>query len=177
MPHPLRAKAGSRSVYSVPIIIFIDDVSGNKSKQWNKHYACYMSNGSLPREKLSEEFHVRFVAASPNATPLEIMQGVRTLTEFVSGFSLCFVIDTDTISGSRSNSDAHIPNPSSPGIAKRRKKFYYKSTPSSLQATIRCKPNCAAAQDLPQITSVERAVSAAPRSTNDRKRDFQNYSR
>jgi hypothetical protein len=85
MPHPLRAKAGSRPVYSVPIITFIDDVSGNKSKQWNKHYACYMSNGSLPREKLSEEFHVRFVATSPNATPLEIMQGVRASSEFVFG--------------------------------------------------------------------------------------------
>lgn len=82
MPNPLREIAGDRLVYSVPIIVFIDDVSGNKSKQWNKHFSCYMSNGALPREKLDQEFHVRFVATSPNASPLEIMQGVRKAIEY-----------------------------------------------------------------------------------------------
>ncbi|KAJ6501774.1 hypothetical protein DFH09DRAFT_1051553 [Mycena vulgaris] len=87
MPHPLRAVAGSRLVYSVPLVIFIDDVSGNKSKQWNKHFSCYMSNGALPRTKLENEFHVRFVATSPFATPLEIMQGVRRSIECVYVFT------------------------------------------------------------------------------------------
>ncbi|KAJ7798132.1 hypothetical protein B0H14DRAFT_3546008 [Mycena olivaceomarginata] len=81
MPHPLREKAGSRMVYSIPLAIFIDDVSGNKSKQWNKHFSCYMSNGAVPRTKLENEFHVRFVATSPFASPLEIMQGVRASIE------------------------------------------------------------------------------------------------
>lgn len=89
MPHPLRGKAGTCPVYSIPIIIFIDDVSGNISKQWNKHWACYLSNGSLPREKLMQEFHVRFVATSPHASPLEIMHGVRESIEFVC-FTLVF---------------------------------------------------------------------------------------
>jgi hypothetical protein len=83
MPHPLREKAGSRMVYSIPLAIFIDDVSGNKSKQWNKHFSCYMSNGAVPRTKLENEFHVRFVATSPFASPLEIMQGVRASIEYV----------------------------------------------------------------------------------------------
>ena len=83
MPNPLRETAGDRLVYSVPIIVFIDDVSGNKSKQWNKHFSCYMSNGALPREKLDQEFHVRFVATSPNVSPLEIMQGVRKAIEYI----------------------------------------------------------------------------------------------
>ncbi|EIW74429.1 hypothetical protein CONPUDRAFT_160132 [Coniophora puteana RWD-64-598 SS2] len=78
MPHPLREKAVNRPVYSIPVIVFLDDVSGNQSKQWNKHFSCYLSNGALPREKLSEEFHVRFVATSPHAAPLEIMEGVRS---------------------------------------------------------------------------------------------------
>ncbi|KAF7974716.1 hypothetical protein HWV62_11375 [Athelia sp. TMB] len=79
--HPLRTTASGRMVYSVPLVVFIDDVSGNQSKQWNKHFSCYMSNGALPRTKLESEFHVRFVATSPNATPLEIMQGVRASIE------------------------------------------------------------------------------------------------
>ncbi|KAJ7243676.1 hypothetical protein C8J57DRAFT_1438521 [Mycena rebaudengoi] len=68
-------------VYSIPLAIFIDDVSGNKSKQWNKHFSCYMSNGALLRSKLENEFQVCFVATSPFATPLEIMQGVRASIE------------------------------------------------------------------------------------------------
>lgn len=83
MPHPMRAVAGHRQVYSIPLAIFIDDVSGNQSKQWNKHFSCYMSNATLPRNKLDSEFHVRFVATSPHATPLEIMQGVRASIELV----------------------------------------------------------------------------------------------
>ncbi|KAJ6624579.1 hypothetical protein B0H10DRAFT_2162183 [Mycena sp. CBHHK59/15] len=81
MLHPLRSKAKSRMVYSIPLAVFIDDVSGNKSKQWNKHFSCYMSNGALPRTKLENEFHVRFVGTSPFASPLEIMQGVRSSIE------------------------------------------------------------------------------------------------
>lgn len=92
MPHPLRAQAGGRMVYSVPLIIFIDDVSGNQSKQWNKHFSCYMSNGALPRNKLENEFHVRFVATSPNATPLEMMQGVRASIEYVFIHILCIAL-------------------------------------------------------------------------------------
>ncbi|KAJ7069017.1 hypothetical protein B0H15DRAFT_807270 [Mycena belliarum] len=81
MPHPLREKAGERMVYSIPLAVFIDDVSGNQSKQWNKHFSCYMSNGALPRTKLENEFHVRFVATSTFVSPLEIMQGVRASIE------------------------------------------------------------------------------------------------
>ncbi|KAJ7810590.1 hypothetical protein B0H14DRAFT_2378966 [Mycena olivaceomarginata] len=40
-----------------------------------------MSNGAVPRTKLENEFHVRFVATSPFASPLEIMQGVRASIE------------------------------------------------------------------------------------------------
>ena len=77
MPHPLRAKAGNRMVYSVPLIIFMDDVSGNISKQWNKHHVVYMSNANLPRETLEKEFCIRFVTSSPHASPLELMQAVK----------------------------------------------------------------------------------------------------
>ncbi|KAG2129942.1 hypothetical protein DEU56DRAFT_872405 [Suillus clintonianus] len=64
-------------VYSVPLIIFMDDVSGNVSKQWNKHHAIYMSNANLPREMLEKEFCVRFVTSSPHAAPMELMHAMR----------------------------------------------------------------------------------------------------
>ncbi|KAF8546126.1 hypothetical protein OG21DRAFT_1479713 [Imleria badia] len=49
-------------VYHVPLIIFVDNVSGNISKQWNKHY---------------QEFHVRFVTLSPHASPMELMHAMK----------------------------------------------------------------------------------------------------
>ncbi|KAL6300161.1 hypothetical protein BKA93DRAFT_819596 [Sparassis latifolia] len=59
MPHPFHAKSEGRMVYSVPLIIFIDDVSGNISKQWNKHHVIYMSNANMPREMIEKEFSMR----------------------------------------------------------------------------------------------------------------------
>jgi hypothetical protein len=73
MPNPLREKSGGRMVLSVPLIVFMDDVSGNISKQWNKHHVVYMSNAAMPREMLEKEFCVRFVSSSPHAAPLELM--------------------------------------------------------------------------------------------------------
>ncbi|KAG1753908.1 uncharacterized protein EDB91DRAFT_1043935, partial [Suillus paluster] len=72
-PNALREKAQGRMVYTVPLIIFMDDVSGNISKQWNKHHAVYMSNANLPREMLEKEFFVRFVTSSPHAAPMELI--------------------------------------------------------------------------------------------------------
>ncbi|KAI6001467.1 hypothetical protein EDD15DRAFT_2385926 [Pisolithus albus] len=64
-------------VYNVPLIIFMDDVSGNISKQWNKHHVIYMSNANLPREMLEQEFYVRFVTSSPHASPMELMHAMK----------------------------------------------------------------------------------------------------
>ncbi|KAF8602668.1 hypothetical protein BDV93DRAFT_581297 [Ceratobasidium sp. AG-I] len=76
MPHPLRIVAGERDVYSVPLILFLDDVSGGVSKQWNKNIACYMSNATLPREQLQKEVNVCFVGSSKEATASELLLGI-----------------------------------------------------------------------------------------------------
>jgi hypothetical protein len=76
MPHPLRKMANGRPVYLVPLIIFEDDMSGNQSKQWNKHYSAYFSNASLPRHLIEQEFYTRFICTSNTAEPLEMMSGV-----------------------------------------------------------------------------------------------------
>ncbi|KAI6006654.1 hypothetical protein F5J12DRAFT_939383 [Pisolithus orientalis] len=64
-------------VYAIPLIIFMDDVSGNISKQWNTHYVIYMSNANLPCEILDQEFCVWFVTSSPHASPMELMHGMK----------------------------------------------------------------------------------------------------
>lgn len=77
MPNPLRAIAKGKPVYTLSSMVFIDDVSGNDSKQWNEHIVCYTSNTSLPREELDKQSNVRFFAASPHAKPLEIAEGLK----------------------------------------------------------------------------------------------------
>ncbi|KAG1851927.1 hypothetical protein F4604DRAFT_1883535 [Suillus subluteus] len=77
VPNPLCAKSQGCMVYSVPLIIFMDDISGNISKQWNKHHAIYMSNANLPRKMLEKEFCIRFVTSSPHAAPMEMISAMQ----------------------------------------------------------------------------------------------------
>ncbi|KIJ15049.1 hypothetical protein PAXINDRAFT_163214 [Paxillus involutus ATCC 200175] len=81
MPNPLREKSGGCMVLTVPLIIFMDDVSGNISKQWNKHHVVYMLNASMPCEMLEKEFCVQFVSSSLHAPPLELIGGVKKSIE------------------------------------------------------------------------------------------------
>ncbi|TFK51166.1 hypothetical protein OE88DRAFT_1735116 [Heliocybe sulcata] len=76
MPNPDRATANGLEWECPPIVVFIDDVSGNSTKQWNVHYSCYMSNGGLPRSAVEKEINTKFVATSPYASPMEIIQAV-----------------------------------------------------------------------------------------------------
>ncbi|KAG1786006.1 uncharacterized protein HD556DRAFT_1207162, partial [Suillus plorans] len=77
VPNPLCVKSQGRMVYLVPLIIFMDDISSNISKQWNKHHAVYMSNANLPCEMLEKEFCIRFVTSSPHAAPMEMMSAMQ----------------------------------------------------------------------------------------------------
>ncbi|KAG1733336.1 uncharacterized protein EDB91DRAFT_1057515 [Suillus paluster] len=79
-------------VYTVPLIIFMDNVSGNISKQWNKHHAIYMSNANLPREMLEKEFFVCFVTSLPHAAPMELM---RAMKQSISDAAMSGVVTRD----------------------------------------------------------------------------------
>ncbi|KAJ6552710.1 hypothetical protein B0H10DRAFT_1659115, partial [Mycena sp. CBHHK59/15] len=68
MPNPVRKIAQGRPVFSVRIIPWSDDVSGNVSKQYNPHVNIYMANANLPHRKVSQEYFVRFCSTSPHAS-------------------------------------------------------------------------------------------------------------
>jgi hypothetical protein len=76
MPHPIRALARGRPFYRVWIKLWGDDVSGNRSKQWNKHWNWYLAHAGLPKNLLHQEYFVRFVSTSPNASILEQASGI-----------------------------------------------------------------------------------------------------
>lgn len=78
MPNPLRKLVGpNEDLYVVMLPVWCDDVSGNKSKQYNKHMNTYTANSNLPGKLLQQEYFVRFVSTSPHASAPEQLSVVR----------------------------------------------------------------------------------------------------
>lgn len=76
MPHPVRKEACGRPTFTLSIMTWADDVSGNRSKQYNAHTNVYLANLSLPHLHLHQEYFVRFCATSQHATALELLDSL-----------------------------------------------------------------------------------------------------
>ncbi|KDR74877.1 hypothetical protein GALMADRAFT_99137 [Galerina marginata CBS 339.88] len=77
MPNNLRELAGDDDLVVIMVPLWCDDVSGNKSKQYNKHINVYMANSNIPGRLLQQEYFVRFVSTSPNATSPEQFSALK----------------------------------------------------------------------------------------------------
>ncbi|KAI0687450.1 hypothetical protein BC835DRAFT_1408348 [Cytidiella melzeri] len=76
MPHPIRLLAQGRPTFTISIMSWKDDVSGNRSKQYNAHTNNYLANLNLPHALLQQEYNIRFSATSPHASALELADGL-----------------------------------------------------------------------------------------------------
>jgi hypothetical protein len=81
IPNPDRALAEGHPIYTAFIDIFGDDVSGNRSKSWNKHWNIYMTHRNLPRQLLHQQCHMHFISTSTHATIPEQFHGIKEIIE------------------------------------------------------------------------------------------------
>jgi hypothetical protein len=88
MPNPDRILADGEPLYTSFIDYFGDNVLGNVSKSWNKHWNIYFSHRNLPRQMLQQEFHVHFLLTSPFASVSEQYSALKEQMEYVLSTAL-----------------------------------------------------------------------------------------
>ncbi|KAJ3859601.1 hypothetical protein EV359DRAFT_75548 [Lentinula novae-zelandiae] len=103
MPNPDRKLVPiGYDLYDVFIPLWADDVSGNKSKQYNKHINMYSVNSNLPGRLLHQEYFVQFVSTSPNATSPEQFSALKDMINDTHKHPvICYNAETKRMCGVR----------------------------------------------------------------------------
>lgn len=83
---PKCRKAKGKPVYCIQLRIWQDDVSGNVSKQWNKHWMYCMTLAGIPKKLLAQEYFTHYISCSPHASVLEQASALNEAIRLESSF-------------------------------------------------------------------------------------------
>lgn len=70
-PSSLRDLGKGKPMFQIRVMVWSDDVSGNKSKQYNQHTNVCITNLNIPHRISSQEYFVRFCTTSQHASSSE----------------------------------------------------------------------------------------------------------
>jgi hypothetical protein len=81
-------------MYHAHLKTWMDDVSGNESKQYNAHLNMYFQHANLPKDMLDQEFFVRFLATSPHASTAELSRAmVEDIRYAINSTYWCLILN------------------------------------------------------------------------------------
>jgi hypothetical protein len=75
-PHPLKDKADGKPVVMLPLVLFADDTSGNRSKKWHKFESWYFKLAGLPHGIGTRLENIHFVCSSDRVSALEMAEPI-----------------------------------------------------------------------------------------------------
>lgn len=76
LPHHLKSEASGKPVVMLPLILFSDDTSGNKSKQWNKFDSWCLRIAGLPIKENSKLHNIHLICCSNKCSVKDMAEPV-----------------------------------------------------------------------------------------------------
>ena len=70
--HPSKANAKGLPVFNLPLILYSDDTSGNRSKKWNKLDVWALLLGGLPRSNNAKMENIHMITVSNQVAALDM---------------------------------------------------------------------------------------------------------
>ena len=75
-PHPLKTISLGKPVVVIPVNLFTDDSSGNRSKKWNKFDCWTLLLAGLPKHENAKLHNVHFLACSNRVPVLDMVSSI-----------------------------------------------------------------------------------------------------
>ena len=76
MQHHLKTKAAGQRVVMLPLVLFSDDTSGNKSKKWSKFECWYLLFGGLSRHDNAKPQNIHFISCTNEMDVLDMTEPI-----------------------------------------------------------------------------------------------------
>ncbi|XP_028417046.1 uncharacterized protein LOC114541311 isoform X2 [Dendronephthya gigantea] len=77
-PHPSKIAADGNPTQTVPLVIFSDETSGNRSKKWNQLETYSMFLAGLPRKEVTKFSNIHFICASNLVDSISLGKEIAT---------------------------------------------------------------------------------------------------